>query len=67
MRSGLAEALVRAIMATQLSRAARLAQADDILDNSGSPEAILPQVAALDRRYRRLSDAATSAAKDRAE
>jgi dephospho-CoA kinase len=66
-RSGLAEAQVRAIMATQLSRAARLAQADDILDNSGSPEAILPQVAALDRRYRRLSDAASSPAKDRAK
>lgn len=66
-RSGLAEDQVRAIMVTQLSRAARLAQADDILDNSGPPEAILPQVAALDRRYRRLSDAATSPAKDRAE
>ena len=65
-RSGFAEDQVRAIMATQLSRAARLAQADDILDNSGPPEAILPQVAALDRRYRR-SSAATSAAKDRAE
>jgi dephospho-CoA kinase len=65
-RSGLAEDQVRAIMVTQLSRAARLAQADDILDNSGPPEALLPQVAALDRRYRGLS-AATSVAKDRAE
>ena len=30
---------------TQLSRAARLAQADDVLDNSGAREAIAPQVA----------------------
>lgn len=59
-RSGLAADQVRAIMAAQLPRAARLAQADDILDNSGAWEAILPQVAELDRRYRRLSDAATS-------
>ena len=66
-RSGLAEDQVRAIMVTQLSRAARLAQADDILDNSGPPEAIVPQVAALDARYQRLSAAATSASKDRAE
>lgn len=66
-RSGLAEDQVRAIMGAQLSRAARLAQADDILDNSGTPAAIAPQVAALDRRYRRLSNAAASPAKDRAE
>ena len=48
-RSGLAAAEVRAIMATQLSRAERLARADDTLDNTGPPEAIAPQVAALDR------------------
>ena len=51
-RSGLSAADVRAIMATQLPRADRLARADDVLDNSGPPAAILPQVAALDRRYR---------------
>ena len=37
-RSGLAEDEVRAIMATQLPRAERLARADDILDNSGPQE-----------------------------
>ena len=42
-------------MATQLKRADRLARADDVLDNSGAPEAIAPQVAALDRRYRELA------------
>lgn len=54
-RSGLAEAEVRAIMATQLPRAERLARADDVIDNAGPPEGIAPQVAALDRRYRALA------------
>ena len=54
-RSGLDSAEVRAIMATQLSRADRLARADDVLDNSGSKDTIAPQVAALDRHYRELS------------
>jgi len=56
-RSGLAEAEVRAIMAAQLPRATRLAQADDVLDNGGSPDAIGPQVARLDRFYRELAAA----------
>jgi dephospho-CoA kinase len=54
-RSGLRAADVRAIMAAQTSRAERLARADDVVDNAGPPEAIGPQVAALDRRYRSLS------------
>ena len=54
-RSGLTEAEVRAIMATQLPRSARLARADDTLDNAGPESAIVPQVAALDRRYRALA------------
>jgi dephospho-CoA kinase len=54
-RSGLSEADVRAIMATQLDRARRLAAADDILDNAGPPGAIAPQVEELDRRYRFLA------------
>jgi dephospho-CoA kinase len=56
-RSGLAEADVRAIMATQLSRRDRLAHADDTLDNTGPLSAILPQVSALDLRYRALASA----------
>src|SRR5262249_18473266 len=58
-RSALSEAEVRAIMATQLPRAGRLARADDVLDNSGPASAIAPQVVALDRRYRALAVAAT--------
>jgi dephospho-CoA kinase len=55
LRSGLAADEVRRIMATQLPRAERLAQADDVIDNSGPPEALAPQVERLDRRYRRLA------------
>jgi dephospho-CoA kinase len=56
-RSGIAPAEVRTIMAAQLPRERRLAAADDVIDNAGAPEAIAPQVAALDRRYRELAAA----------
>ena len=59
-RSALSEGEVRAIMATQLPRAKRLARADDVLDNSGPVSAIAPQVAALDQRYRALAAAAAN-------
>jgi dephospho-CoA kinase len=55
LRSGLDPAQVRAIMATQLARRERLAQADDVLDNSGPHEAIGPAVAKLDASYRALA------------
>ena len=51
-RSGLTPAEVRAVMATQLPRAARLARADDVIDNSGAMADIAPQVARLDAMYR---------------
>lgn len=54
-RSGLSEDEVRAIMSTQLGRAARIARADDVLDNSGPRDAIAAQVTELDRRYRQLA------------
>jgi dephospho-CoA kinase len=54
-RSGLAAAEVHAIMATQSTRSARLAAADDVIDNAGPLAALVPQVAALDRRYRALA------------
>jgi dephospho-CoA kinase len=50
-RSGLPRAEVEAIMATQASRATRLAAADDVLDNSGEPTGIDVQVEMLHRRY----------------
>lgn len=54
-RSRLAEDEVRAIMHTQASRAERLAAADDVIDNAGSPESLRKQVAALHRKYLQLS------------
>jgi dephospho-CoA kinase len=55
LRSGLSEQDVRAIMATQLSRESRLAQADDVIDNGGAREALAPQVARLHARYSDLA------------
>ena len=54
-RSGLTDSEVRAIMATQLPHAARLAQADDVIDNGGARSALPPQVQQLDALYRDLS------------
>lgn len=55
LRSGLPADEVRRIMATQLPRGERLAEADDVIDNSGPRTAIEPQVERLDRRYRDLA------------
>ena len=54
-RSGLPEREVRAIMAQQLSRAARLAAADDVIDNRGALDALRAQVAALHARYLKMA------------
>jgi dephospho-CoA kinase len=43
--------------AAQVSREARLAIADDVLENSGGIDALAPQVRALDALYRRLATA----------
>ncbi|MCB1887784.1 MAG: dephospho-CoA kinase [Rhodocyclaceae bacterium] len=53
-RNGFDEARVRAIMAAQASRQARLAAADDVIDNRGSLAELETRVAELDARYRRL-------------
>lgn len=54
-RSGLDEPQVRAIMAAQASRAERLAAADDVVDNAGSPEALRTQVVRLHGSYLALA------------
>ena len=54
-RSGLAPDQVRAIMATQVTRAQRLAAADDVIDNNDGLEALFPQVKRLHERYLALS------------
>ena len=57
-RNSFAEEQVRAIMANQASRAARLAQADDVIDNDGGLDALTPQVDALHQRYLQLAQSA---------
>ena len=50
-RDGMDEDLAVRILATQTSRTARLALADDVIDNSGAESALTPQVAGLHQRY----------------
>ncbi|MGH8757319.1 MAG: dephospho-CoA kinase, partial [Burkholderiales bacterium] len=54
-RSRLSNAEVRAIMAAQLSRAARLKLADDVLSNDSSLEHLQQQVEILHRKYFKLA------------
>ena len=56
-RSGLGAEQVRAIMANQVTRAERLAAADDVIDNSGDLARLRTQVEALHARYLRLAAA----------
>lgn len=50
-RSGLSAAEVEAIMRSQVSRAQRLAAADDVIDNSGTIAALQKQVRKLHQTY----------------
>ena len=50
-RSGLTEAEVRAIIATQMPSAERIALADDVIDNSGEPGRLDRPIATLHARY----------------
>ena len=54
-RNGLARDEVEKILAAQAPRQARLAVADDVIRNEGALADLLPQIAALDALYRRLS------------
>jgi dephospho-CoA kinase len=54
-RSGLTPEAARRIIASQASREARLAVADDVIDNNGALEALYPQVALLHERYLALA------------
>lgn len=58
-RSGFSRDEVAAILAAQASRAARLATADDVIENTGSTGDLAAAVAALHTRYMRLSNAAS--------
>jgi dephospho-CoA kinase len=59
-RSGLSEAEVRAIVAAQATRAARLAAADDVIENRGTIDALRKQVAAFHQKYLQYSKRARS-------
>ena len=50
-RSGLSEDDVRRIIEAQIKRADRLAAADDVIDNSGTLDALHKQVRELHARY----------------
>ena len=51
-RNGLPRSQVEAIIARQASRDARLAAADDVIDNSGALADLLPQIDRLDQAWR---------------
>jgi dephospho-CoA kinase len=57
-RSGLGEAEIRRIIDAQTPRDVRLAAADDVIDNSGSIDALHKQVGVLHSRYLSLARAA---------
>jgi dephospho-CoA kinase len=54
-RNGLQEAQVKAIMAAQVSRSARLAAADDVITNDDGIAALAPQVEGLHQLYMAIS------------
>lgn len=54
-RDGLSPALAESMLAAQASREQRLARADDVIDNSGSPDRLDQQIRALHARYRQLA------------
>jgi dephospho-CoA kinase len=56
-RNRLAREQIEAIISVQASREARLAAADDVVDNGGDPEALGPRVDALHLRYLALAGA----------
>lgn len=55
VRDGIEETLARQMIAAQASREQRLAAADDVLVNDGSPEQALARVAELHRFYLELA------------
>jgi len=54
-RSSLSKEEVLGILAAQASREQRLACADDVIDNTGPPQALEPQVARLHEQYLTLA------------
>jgi len=57
LRNGLSEEEIRRIIAAQVPREKRRAVADDVIDNSGTLDALHKQVAALHQKYSEWADA----------
>ena len=55
-RNGLTEEQVRAIMANQLTRAQRLAAADDVITNDGQLDTLRPQITRIHTQYLAFSE-----------
>jgi dephospho-CoA kinase len=55
-RNGLTEEQVRAIMASQVTRAQRLAAADDVIANDGDLDTLRPQITRLHAQYLAFSE-----------
>jgi dephospho-CoA kinase len=53
-RDGSDEASARSMLAAQVDRGTRLAEADDVIRNTGTLDALLAQSQQADRRYRQL-------------
>ncbi|MEM6051324.1 dephospho-CoA kinase [Erwinia sp. P7711] len=56
-RDGISREQAEHILAAQATREQRLAVADDIIDNGGSPDSVAARVAQLDQYYRQLAGA----------
>lgn len=54
-RDGTSHQTLQGILAAQLDRDSRLAQADDVIDNEGDPQALAAQVARLHETYLALA------------
>ncbi|MFP5405683.1 MAG: dephospho-CoA kinase [Gammaproteobacteria bacterium] len=63
-RNRFARPQVEAIMATQATREARLASADDVIDNGGDASLLAPAVEALHERYLALAQGASQRARE---
>ncbi len=57
-RNRFERAQIEAIIATQATREARLAAADDVIDNGGDPQSLAPAVQVLHQRYLALAQRA---------
>ncbi|MES2300332.1 MAG: dephospho-CoA kinase [Pseudomonadota bacterium] len=64
-RNGLQEAQVKAIMAAQVARAARLAAANDVVENDDGMASLLPQIERLHGFYLALSQRMATFAPER--